>query len=54
MNHVWVRRPSVTGRCNLYSIRTDVPRGLPIQRGVDIGSLLDAWSRKSAPATQSG
>jgi hypothetical protein len=29
------------GRRNLYSVRTDVPLGLPIQRDVDIGSLLD-------------
>jgi DNA-binding MarR family transcriptional regulator len=29
------------GRRNLYSVRSDVPLGLPIQRDVDIGSLLD-------------
>jgi hypothetical protein len=29
------------GRRNHYSVRTDVPLGLPIQRDVDIGSLLD-------------
>jgi hypothetical protein len=29
------------GRRNRYSIRTDVSPGLPIQRDVDIGSLLD-------------
>ncbi len=28
------------GRRNRYSVRTDVPLGLPIQRDVDIGSLL--------------
>ena len=28
------------GRRNLYSVRTDVPLRLPIQRDVDIGSLL--------------
>ncbi len=28
------------GRRNLYSVRTDVPLGLPIQRDIDIGSLL--------------
>jgi hypothetical protein len=28
------------GRRNLYSVRTDAPLGLPIQRDVDIGSLL--------------
>jgi hypothetical protein len=29
------------GRRNLYSVRTDVPLGLPLQRDLDIGSLLD-------------
>ena len=29
------------GRRNLYSVRTDVPLGLPIQRDIDIGSLLE-------------
>ena len=29
------------GRRNHYSVRPDVPLGLPIQRDVDIGSLLD-------------
>jgi hypothetical protein len=29
-----------TGRRNLYSVRTDIPLGLPIQRDIDIGSLL--------------
>jgi predicted transcriptional regulator len=28
------------GRRNLYSVRTDAPLGLPIQRDVDISSLL--------------
>ncbi len=28
------------GRRNVYSVRTDAPLGLPIQRDVDIGSLL--------------
>ena len=28
------------GRRNLYSVRTHLPLGLPIQRDVDIGSLL--------------
>ena len=28
------------GRRNRYAVRTDVPLGLPIQRDVDIGSLL--------------
>jgi hypothetical protein len=31
----------VTGDRNRYSIRTDVPLGLPIPRDVEIGSLLD-------------
>ena len=28
------------GRRNLYSVRIDVPLGLPIQRDIDIGALL--------------
>ena len=28
------------GRRNRYSVRADVPLGLPLQRDVDIGSLL--------------
>jgi hypothetical protein len=28
------------GRRNLYTVRTDAPLGLPIQRDIDIGSLL--------------
>lgn len=28
------------GRRNVYSVRTDVPLGLPTQRDIDIGSLL--------------
>ena len=28
------------GRRNVYSVRTHLPLGLPIQRDVDIGSLL--------------
>jgi DNA-binding MarR family transcriptional regulator len=28
------------GRRNVYTVRTDVPLGLPIQRDIDIGSLL--------------
>jgi hypothetical protein len=28
------------GRRNIYGVRTDVPLGLPIQRDIDIGSLL--------------
>jgi hypothetical protein len=28
------------GRRNVYSIRTELPLGLPVQRDVDIGSLL--------------
>ena len=28
------------GRRNLYEVRTDMPLGLPLQRDVDIGTLL--------------
>jgi DNA-binding MarR family transcriptional regulator len=33
------------GRRNLYSVRTDVPLGLPIQRDIDIGTLLGVLDR---------
>jgi hypothetical protein len=29
------------GRRNVYSVRTEIPLSLPIQRDVDIGSLLE-------------
>ena len=29
------------GRRNIYGVRTDAPLGLPIQRDIDIGSLLN-------------
>jgi DNA-binding MarR family transcriptional regulator len=28
------------GRRNIYDVRTDMPLGLPLQRDIDIGSLL--------------
>ena len=28
------------GRRNLYTVRTDAPLGLPVQRDIDIGSLI--------------
>ena len=28
------------GRRNIYEVRTDMPLGLPLQRDVDIGTLL--------------
>jgi DNA-binding MarR family transcriptional regulator len=28
------------GRRNVYTVRTDVPLGLPVQRDIDIGSLI--------------
>lgn len=38
------------GRRNLYSVRTDVPLGLPIQRDIDIGSLLAILVTQDEPA----
>jgi hypothetical protein len=37
------------GRRNLYSVRTDVPLGLPIQRDIDIGSLLALLPAQDEP-----
>jgi DNA-binding MarR family transcriptional regulator len=36
------------GRRNLYTVRTDLPLGLPIQRDVDIGTLLAILPRDDA------
>ena len=38
------------GRRNLYTVRTDVPLGLPIQRDIDIGSLLAVLPPQDDPA----
>lgn len=38
------------GRRNLYSVRTDARIALPIQRDVDIGSLLDVLVGPDKPA----
>jgi DNA-binding transcriptional ArsR family regulator len=40
------------GRRNLYSVRTDAPLGLPIQRDIDIGSLLGILSVHDEPGDQ--
>ncbi len=37
------------GRRNLYSVRTDAPLGLPLQRDLDIGSLLGILSVADEP-----
>ncbi len=37
------------GRRNVYSVRTDVPLGLPIQRDIDIGSLLAILPAQDEP-----
>ncbi len=39
------------GRRNLYSVRTDAPLGLPIQRDIDIGSLLGILNDEPAGKT---
>ena len=41
------------GRRNLYSVRTDAPLGLPMQRDIDIGSLLGILSVQDEPAEKS-
>jgi DNA-binding Lrp family transcriptional regulator len=38
------------GRRNRYSVRTDVPLGLPIQRDVDLESLLAVVFAQDEPA----
>jgi len=39
------------GRRNVYSVRTHLPLGLPVQRDIDIGSLLAVGSRRTIRAT---
>jgi predicted transcriptional regulator len=41
------------GRRNLYSVRTDAPLGLPIQRDIDIGSLLGILGVHDEPGDKS-
>ena len=41
------------GRRNLYSVRTDAPLGLPMQRDIDIGSLLGILSLQDEPGDKS-
>src|SRR5579864_8310417 len=36
------------GRRNLYTVRTDLPLGLPIQRDVDIGALVTILAQPEA------
>ena len=38
------------GRRNRYNVRTDIPLGLPIQRDIDIGSLLSILVAEDEPA----
>jgi predicted HTH transcriptional regulator len=40
------------GRRNLYGVRTDVPLGLPIQRYIDIGSLLAILVAEDEPGDE--
>jgi len=40
------------GRRNLYSVRTDIPLGLPIQRDIDIGSLLSILVAEDEPGEE--
>ena len=39
-----------TGRRNLYSVRDDLPLGLPTQRDIDIGTLLSILPAPSGSA----
>ncbi len=39
------------GRRNVYSVRTHLPLGLPIQRDIDIGSLLAIVFAQDDPGT---
>ncbi len=39
------------GRRNLYNVRTDIPLGLPIQRDIDIGSLLAILVAEDEPVS---
>lgn len=39
------------GRRNQYTVNTDAPLGLPIQRDVDIGSLLDLLAAPDDPGS---
>jgi MarR family len=40
------------GRRNVYSVRTEVPLGLPTQRDVDIGSLLSVLLTPDGPGDE--
>ena len=40
------------GRRNLYSVRADAPLGLPIQRDIDLGSLLGILNVHDEPGTK--
>ena len=40
------------GRRNVYSVRTDVPLGLPTQRDIDIGSLLAVLLTQDEPGVK--
>jgi predicted HTH transcriptional regulator len=37
------------GRRNLYTVRTDAPLGLPVQRDIDIGSLIGLLPDQDEP-----
>jgi DNA-binding transcriptional ArsR family regulator len=42
------------GRRNLYEVRTDAPLGLPLQRDLDIGSLLGILGAHDEPGDKNG
>ena len=42
------------GRRNLYEVRTDAPLGLPLQRDIDIGSLLAVLPPQDDAGSETG
>ena len=40
------------GRRNLYTVKTDAPLGLPVQRDIDIGSLISLLPDQDEPADE--
>ena len=44
---------SRVGRRNLYTVNTDAPLGLPVQRDIDIGSLIALLPAQDDPTEES-
>jgi len=43
---------SRVGRRNLYTVKTDAPLGLPVQRDIDIGSLIALLPAQDDPTDE--